>query len=195
MGIINIKDVPDSLLLVIKERFEKDKRVRDLRIQQNLYLRRGLLQKSLEVAEEIDALYADVIRIYLEDADSQQVQFDTETMDIPREDKDRMLELLMVLFMCCDIIESSIQDVNDVLHRTKKDLTINTFDDINQALTMAKEKLKYLSKNSDYMKDLTWGNQCDNMYELMQNKSKSIIRKRKANEADWGKNTERLMKK
>lgn len=195
MGIINIKDVPDSLLNIIKERFESDARVRNLRIQQNLYLRRGAFEQAMQVAEQIDALYADVIRIYLEEADKQQVSFDTETMDIPQADKDRMMELLMVLFMCCDIIESAVIDVNDVLHRSKKELTINTFDDIYQAMTMAKEKLKYLSKNSDYMKDNTWGDQCDNMYELMQNKSKSIIRKRKERAGDWGKNAEKLLKK
>ena len=137
---INIKDIPDSLLSLIKVRFDNDARVQNLRIRQNLCLRNGKLQAAMKIAEEIESLYAEVVRIYLEEADKKQVSFDTDTMNLPQEDKDRMLELLMVLFMCCDIIECSVIDVNDVLHRTKKDLKITTFDDINNSMKMAEEK-------------------------------------------------------
>lgn len=192
---INIKDIPDSLLSLIKERFDNDARVQNLRIRQNLCLRNGKLQAAMQIAEEIEALYAEVVRIYLEEADKKQVSFDTDTMNLPQEDKDRMLELLMVLFMCCDIIECSVIDVNDVLHRTKKDLKITTFDDINNSMKMAEEKLKYLSKNSEYMNDNAWSDHCNNMYKLMQNKAKSIIRKYKENNGTWGNNHKKYFDK
>ena len=192
---INIKDIPDSLLSLIKGRFDNDARVQNLRIRQNLCLRNGQLQAAMQIAEEIEALYAEVVRIYLEEADKKQVSFDTDTMNLPQADKDRMLELLMVLFMCCDIIECSVVDVNDVLHRTKKDLKITTFDDINNSMKMAEEKLKYLSKNSDYMNDNAWSDHCNNMYKLMQNKAKSIIRKYKENNGTWGNNHKKYFDK
>ena len=191
MGIINIKDLPDSLMELLKQRFEADPAVQNLRIQMNLLARKGHFEKAIELGEEINTLFAEAVRKYIHDAQIQQAKFDTELMDIPREDKDEMMQLLMVLFMACDIIESAVIDVNDVLHRTKPDLNIVTFNDIKQAMEMAREKLKYLQKNSNYMNDLTWGEQCDNMYLLMQNKAKSIIRKEKNNK-DWGKNTERF---
>lgn len=186
---ISMKNIPDSLLSIIRERFEREKNVRDLRILQQLSMRKGNLRRSMEISEEIEALFADVVRLYIEEAEKKQVIFDTETNDLPQEDKEKMLEQLLTLFMCCDIIESSIIGVNDVLHKTKKDLNISAFDDISQAMQMAQEKLKYLSKNGDYMSDSTWGNQCDNMYEMMQNKAKAIIRKRKEKGDEWGKNT------
>lgn len=192
---INIKDIPDSLLSLIKERFDNDARVQNLRIRQNLCLRNGQLQAAMQIAEEIEALYAEVVRIYLEEADKKQESFDTDTMNLPQADKDRMLELLMVLFMCCDIIECSVIDVNDVLHRTKKDLKITTFDDINNSMKMAEEKLKYLSKNSEYMNDNAWSDHCNNMYKLMQNKAKSIIRKYKENNDTWGNNHKKYFDK
>lgn len=192
---INIKDIPDSLLSLIKRRFDNDARVQNLRIRQDLCLRNGQLQAAMQIAEEIEVLYAEVVRIYLEEADKKQVSFDTDTMNLPQADKDRMLELLMVLFMCCDIIECSVVDVNDVLHRTKKDLKITTFDDINNSMKMAEEKLKYLSKNSEYMNDNTWSDHCNNMYKLMQNKAKSIIRKYKENNGTWGNNHKKYFDK
>lgn len=192
---INIKDIPDSLLSLIKGRFDNDTRVQNLRIRQNLCLRNGQLQAAMQIAEEIEVLYAEVVRIYLEEADKKQVSFDTDTMNLPQADKDRMLELLMVLFMCCDIIECSVVDVNDVLHRTKKDLKITTFDDINNSMKMAEEKLKYLSKNSEYMNDNAWSDHCNNMYKLMSNKAKSIIRKYKENNGTWGNNHKKYFDK
>ena len=192
---IDIKDIPDSLLSLIKVRFDNDARVQNLRIRQNLCLRNGKLQAAMQIAEEIETLYAEVVRIYLEEADKKQVSFDTDTMNLPQADKDRMLELLMVLFMCCDIIECSVVDVNDVLHRTKKDLKITTFDDINNSMKMAEEKLKYLSKNSEYMNDNAWSDHCNNMYKLMQNKAKSIIRKYKENNGTWGNNHKKYFDK
>ena len=116
---------------------------------------------------------------------------DTETADIPRKDKDEMMEKLMVLFMCCDIIESSTIDLNDVLHRTNPNTDITTFSDLQQTLNLAKEKLKYLQETGDYMKDLVWADTCDNMYDMMCSKAKSIIRKRKESK-NWGENMEKL---
>lgn len=97
----------------------------------------------------------------------------------------------MVLFMCCDIIESASNDMNDILKRTHKDVSITTFEDLRQTLSLAQEKLKYLQNTGDYMKDLVWAEKCDNMYELMKSKAASIIRKRRESK-NWGKNMKKL---
>lgn len=189
---IDLKDIPDTMLSLIRDRFETDEHVRKLRIQQDLHLRKGRYEQSFAIAEQIESLFADVVRMYIESADRQQIQFDTETMAMSRDDKDRMLQLLLVVFISCDIIESSIIDLNDTLHRTNKDIDITTFNDLSAALKMAKEKLKYLSKNSNYMDDLAWADGCDNMYHLMQNKAKAIIRKERTQKATWGENMKKL---
>ena len=43
---------------------------------------------------------------------------------------------------------------------------------------LAKAKLEYLKKNGDYMQDVVWADKCDNMYELITNKAKSMVRKK-----------------
>jgi hypothetical protein len=95
--------------------------------------------------------------------------------------------------MCCDIIESATIDMNDILRRTEKDASITTFEDLRQILSLAKEKLKYLQETGDYMKDLVWADNCDNMYDMMKSKAASIIRKRHESKS-WGKNTEKFYK-
>ena len=105
---------------------------------------------------------------------------------MPIEDRESILALGIVMFMACDIIESAIIDTNDMLHKHDKELSFEMFNDIQQLSKMAKEKLKFLQNNSGYMKDLVWADKCDNMYQMMLSKAKSIMRKRKSK--DWGKN-------
>ena len=178
----------------IQVRFEADKNVRLLRTAQQNAQRTGDFQKALRIAQDIDNLWTICLDNYMAQAEREVSKVSIDSNDLPREDKDEMMEKLMVLFMCCDIIESATLDVNDILHRTRPDTDITSFDDLRQALGMAKDKLKYLQETGDYMKDLVWAEKCDNMYELMQSKAKSIIRKRKESK-NWGENMKRIEKK
>jgi hypothetical protein len=67
------------------------------------------------------------------------------------------------------------------------------FNDIKQVMEMSEQKLQYLQDNSDYLKDLVWSDKCDNMYDMMLSKAGAIMRKRK-NDPNWGKNTEKFNK-
>lgn len=92
------------------------------------------------------------------------------------------------------MIESAVIDMDDILHKYDKNLHMEMFNDIRQVMNMSKEKLKYLQENSGYMKDLVWGEKCDNMYEMIQNKASAIMRKRKT-DPNYGKNTEKFNNK
>jgi hypothetical protein len=174
-------------------RFESDKNVRLLRTAQQNAQRTGDFKKALKVAQDIDNLWTICLDDYMAEAERQVSNFSIDSKDLPIDDRGEMMEKIMVLFMCCDIIESSTIDLNDILHRTHPDVNITTFEDLRQTLSLAQEKLKYLKDTGDYMQDLVWADNCDNMYELMQSKAKSIIRKRKESK-NWGKNTEKLYK-
>ena len=177
----------------IRLRFEATPEVRTLRTQQQYAQRAGNYGLALDVAQKIDGLFVIVLDTYIKQAETEVMTLDTETADIPKKDKDEMMEKIMVLFMCCDIIDSAILDLNDILHRTKPDIDITTFSDIKQTSDMARKKLEYLQKNGDYMEDLIWAEKSDNMYAMMQSKAKSIIRKRH-DDKDWGKNKKKLEK-
>ena len=103
------------------------------------------------------------------------------------------MKLLLVCFMCSDIIKSSIQDMDTILHRYDKTMHMEMFNDIRQVMEMSEQKLSYLQHNSGYLKDLIWGERCDDMYDMILSKAGSIMRKRK-NDPNWGKNTEKFYK-
>lgn len=180
-----------ELLTKIRERFDADPRIVRLRTEKERSQRSGNFVYALEIGKKIETIYEITLENYARDMRSEAVSMDREIKDIPSEDKDAMTECLLTLFMACDIIESAVLDLNDVLHKSKSDLDITSFDDIKELSKIAKGKLTYLQKNSEYMNDLVWGERCDDMYAMMRNKAKSVIRKRKKS-SNWGENVKRL---
>ena len=190
---MNVNDIPASLYKEIQLRFEANNDVRLLRTAQQNAQVTGDYMKAMRIAQNIENLWTICLDNYIKSAEREVGVIDTETSDIPAKDKDEMMEKIMVLFMCCDIIESSLVDLNDVLHRTNPNTDITTFTDLKQTLVLAREKLKYLQETGDYMKDLVWAEKCDNMYELMSSKARSIMRKRRES-SNWGDNAKVLEK-
>lgn len=184
---LSVKDIPEPMMAQIRLTFDSDPQVVNLRIQQDLMKRQGNFRGALEIAKQIEYLYSKVVQAYLELTEQEAERFDLNTCGIPPSDIEKINELAVTLFMACDIIESCILDTNDIIHRTDKDMSFEMFNDIKQLSDMVKAKLKFLQANSEYAKDMFWADKCDNMYELMKNKARSIIRKRK-NDPNWGKN-------
>ncbi len=188
----SVADIPQELYDKIIVRFESDKNVRLLRTAQQEAQRKGDFLKALNIAKNIESLWTICLDNYMAQAEREVSKMSIDSKDLPQDDKQEMMEKLMVLFLCSDIVESAIIDMNDILHRTKPDTDITAFSDLQQALDIAKQKLKYLQQAGDYMEDLIWAEKCDNMYELMQSKARSIIRKRKESK-DWGKNARKFI--
>jgi hypothetical protein len=190
---MNVNEIPKDLLDKIRFSFDTNKDVMLLRTAQQEAQMVGNYQKALHIAKQIDNLWTICLDNYMRKMEAQGKQISLKASDLPEKDKDELFNRVMVLFMCCDIIESATIDMNDILRKTEKDASITTFEDLRQTLSLAKEKLKYLQNTGDYMKDLVWADNCDNMYDMMKSKAASIIRKRRESR-DWGKNTEKFYK-
>ena len=189
----NVKDIPQELMSKIRESFESEPKVRELRVQQQMMMRTGKYDAALALAKQIDVLFNRVVFEYLESARNEVEKVDIATIEMPIKDKEELMKRLLVCFMCADIIESSVIDMDDILHRYDKNTYMEMFDDIRQVMSMAKEKLRYMQENSGYMKDLVWGERCDDMYAMMVSKAGSIMRKMKS-DPNYGKNGEKFNK-
>jgi hypothetical protein len=188
---MNIKDLPEGLLSMLRERFEADPKVRELRVQQQMFANSGRFREALSLSQDIEVLYNKCVYAYMQESESEARRVDIADMDIPLSDKEGLMKLLLVCFMCADMIETSVRDMDDILHRHDSGLHVEMFDDIRNLMRMSKEKLRYLQENSGYMRDLVWGDTCDDMYRMVSNKAGAIMRKRK-HDPDYGKNSERL---
>ena len=190
---MNVSDIPSDLMRKIREQFEAEPKVREMRVQQQMYMRTGKYKTALALAQDLEALFNKVVYEYLEENKQQVEQVDIATLKIPTKDKEGLMKLLLVCFMCADIIKSSVLDMDSILHRYDKTMYMELFNDIKQVMEMSEQKLQYLQDNSGYLKDLVWSEKCDDMYKMLQNKAGAIMRKRKE-DPNWGKNTEKFNK-
>lgn len=131
----------------------------------------------MELGKTIENLYEKVIDNYIEETIKESDSFSLEEAGIPVNDIKKVNEYALTMFMACDIIQSCIIDINDLLHKTDKDLYYEQFDDIKQISEIVKSKLDFLQKNSTYMNNVFWGDKCDDMYSMILNKARAIIRK------------------
>ncbi len=173
---INIKDVPQELLQQMREQVEADPRVRQMRIQQNMFQRQGNVMEALKIGKMIERLHTLAIQAYLEDAEKAYTDIDLSVKDLPEADRGELAEIVLTLFLAADIIDTATMDFNDILHKTDKDLDLTQFEDILKLSSAAKAKLAYLSSRSTYLKDIDWGEKSDNMYEMLRNKARKLMR-------------------
>jgi hypothetical protein len=188
-----VSDISQELMSKIRESFESEPKVRELRVQQQMLMRTGKYDGALVLAKQIDALFNRVVFEYLDKTENEVQKVEIATLDMPIKDKEELMKRLLVCFMCSDIIESSVIDMDDILHRYDRNTYMEMFDDIRQVMSMAKAKLRYMQSHSGYMKDLVWGEKCDNMYAMMLSKAGAIMRKMRE-DPNYGKNGEKFSK-
>ena len=189
-----ISELPKELLDKIKAAFDAEPRIQQLRVQQQMLMRTGKYADALALAQQVDLLFNRVVYEYLENAGNEVEKVDIATMNMSLSDKEDLMRHLLVCFMCADIIKSSIQDMDTILHRYDKTMYMEMFNDMRQLMDMAEQKLSYLQQNSGYLKDLVWGERCDDMYDMILSKAGAIMRKMK-DDPNWGKNTEKFNEK
>lgn len=191
--IMNVNDLPQELLSRIREQFYATPKIKQMEVTRQMYMRNGNFKSALAIAQDMEALYNRCVYEYIEENKEQVEQVDIAVAEIPTEDKENIMKHLLACFMCADIIKSSIQDMDSILHKYDKNMYMELFNDIKQVMEMSEQKLQYLQHNSGYLKDLVWGERCDDMYDMILSKAGSIMRKRK-NDPNWGKNTEKFYK-
>lgn len=184
--IIQMKDVPQELLQAIRQQFEADPRVRNLRVQQNLAQRKCNLQLALSIGKNIEKLYSLAVQAYIEETEKEYSEIDLKAADLPQNVAEELMEIVITLFLAADIIDTAAMDFNDILHRVDKNLDMTHFDDLSKLAKEAKGKLEYFSKHSNYMKDIAFGEKSDNMYKLLRNKARALRNKHKGKDDGKG---------
>lgn len=175
---IDIKDVPQELLQQIRQQFEADPRIRNLRIKQNMAQRNHNYIEALNTGKQIEFLYDEVVSAYLQETEKEYETIDLKASDLPKDDRKTLVELVLTMFLAADIIDTAAMDFNDVMHRTMPDYDMEQFDDLLKLAKAAKSKIEWFAQHSDYMKDVAFGDKSDNMYGLLRNKARSLMNKK-----------------
>lgn len=143
------------------------------------FRKQGKFVQSLKAAQQLNALKESLFQEWIRTLNREAERVDLNKLDIPDEIKEMMNSLYVTVFMACDIIESSVLDMNDTLKKVDNSLCVDMFDGMLKLSKDAKDKLARFQRNTGYLNDTFWGDRCDEMYRMMQNKAKKLIRHNK----------------
>ena len=174
---IDISQIPEDVKNVLREEFDKDPKICQMRIQAQMAQQRGDYARALSLNKEIDRLYGEVLYNYLTNINNTDVKDKLSDLGLPNEAIKEVMIYVLTAFMSMDILSSCILDANDVIHRTNKDWSLEMFDEIKKLCTLVRAKMQNLFTNTRYLDDDTWGDIVDDMYKMAHNKSQSIFNK------------------
>lgn len=154
----------------------QNQKVNELYMIQAELKRKGKFVEALELNVKISEIKNMAFQLWLSEQYELKRHIDLTNANIPKETKELVNVLYITAFMACDIIESCVMDMNDELRKHDKTLSVEAFDELMKLSAQVKDKTSLLGKKTDYLNHADWGDQCDNMYEMMRNKARKIIR-------------------
>ena len=82
-----VSDIPQELMSKIRQSFEAEPKIRELRVQQQMLMRTGKYQDALDVAKYIETLYNDCVYNYVEESECQVEKIDVASIKMPLSEK------------------------------------------------------------------------------------------------------------
>lgn len=175
----------------LKAAFEADPKIKMLRQKQAEYIQSRNYRLAVKLSNDLKGLWEKVIDNYLKSFDKVvSTQVKLSECGLSQDDMNKLAEIVLAMFMCCDIIETCNIEANDIIHKKDKSLHFEMFDDVRDLCKAVKTKLGFLQHETSYMKDLLWANSSDKMYEMLIHKTRAIIKKRGTDQ--WSKNWEEI---
>lgn len=173
---LSFNDVPDSIKSVMRERFESDPRVRLERTKAQASMSRGNFAEALLINKKMEDLFCQVVLSYMEEAERNVEQVDLRLSKLPPKDVHYVLANIMTVYIVADIMDLAIFNANECLLKNDKELSLDVFDELKQTAKLAQDKMAYLCKTTNYIEYGGWDSIVDNLYKMMFNKAKSIMR-------------------
>ena len=134
----------------------------------------GKWAQSIVARDRLHKLKEELFQKWVLKLSHEAEKIDLNKSDISNDTKERMNILYVTAFMACDIVESCVLDMNDALKKADASLSIEIFDSMRRLYSDAKRKLRTFS-NTGYLDNIFWGDRCDEMYLIMQNKARKLI--------------------
>ncbi len=163
-----------GLMAKFLERLQEDKDYKKLLEKKAIYSRQGKYASLLMVTQEMEKKKALAYELYVRDMEQTGYEMDIKSTGLPQEALDRMHVLYVTVFIACDIIESAVLDMNDLVKEYDSTLSVENFHDLLKLSRKVSEKVDMFEKDSGYQATAVWRERVDDMYRMMQNKAKRI---------------------
>lgn len=173
---LNFNDVPEKIKSVMRERFESDPYVRLERVKAQSLCNKGNFAEALLINKKMEELFCQVVLKYMQEAERNVKPINLKLANLPAEDIRYILTNIMTVYVVADIMDMAIYNANERLKKNDKELSLDLFNELNQTAKLAQDNMAYLCNTTNYIEHGGWDNVVDNLYKMMFNKAKSIMR-------------------
>lgn len=190
---ITWEDIPGNEQIALRKAFDENQKIVNLRSKANLYHKTGHYSEALMINQQIDKFWNQIksnhVKSYQENL-KETVKLSE--IGLSEEQTQKVVENILIVFMCCDIIETANLNANEVLKNFNSSYSMDNFNDLAELIRKVKLELEFLKRETSYMEDFVWGDNCDKQYEMIRNKARSIMRK-KNNLNHWGESLKKYL--
>jgi hypothetical protein len=172
---MEISDLTKEKIESLKKTFYQNPKVKELQIKADRLSAIGDYAGALKLRKVIMDLFERCEQNYVNVFNKADEEIKLIETNIPPKDMREITKRILSLFMCCDIIETLIMDINDILHRYDKNFSFNQFEELETLAKSSKDKLEFLSKSTEYMDTMKWADVNDDMCQMMVNKANGLL--------------------
>lgn len=172
---MEISDLTKEKIESLKKTFYQNPKVKELQIKADNLSAIGDYAGALKLRKVIRDLFDRCEQNYVNVFNKAEEEIKLIETNIPPKDMREITKRILSLFMCCDIIETLIMDINDILHRYDKNFSFNQFEELETLAKSSKDKLEFLSKSTEYMDTMKWADVNDDMCQMMVNKANGLL--------------------
>lgn len=173
---LTIKDIPNDASQALERAFYANPKIIALRSKYNNLYQSHYYVEAAKIQKEINELLLQCKQNYVDDYNKSKQTLSLNSAGLSKDELEKVTTLIMTLFVCCDVIESCQMDIESTLHKVDPSMQFESFMGIRDIAKEVKKKIEFLYTDTTYINSI-WCSVCDNMYQMIQNKAKSIIRK------------------
>ena len=176
----DINNASAEQLVKFHEQFYRGKEIKRLLEKKELHSRQRNYASLMLVNQEIEQKRVLAYVKYVKDMEASGYEVDVKSLGLPQEELEKLYIYYISVFIACDLIESAVMDMNNVVKRHHAKLSVEKFNDLLVLLRNVKKKLSMFHKDTEHADVNVWIERCDDMYQMIQSKAKKIYLKNKS---------------
>lgn len=157
-------------------KFISDSKVRELQNKAFNLQSAGMLVQALRQRQMIDEVELRTIETLRQEESNKAHQISLLHAGLTKTEQNKVTELIITAYMLIDMIESCDMDINSILKKHDKEMSFDGFDEIKKLGKQAQQSIDWICKNTKLYKNIEWGDYCDNLLKMTQNKASKLIK-------------------
>lgn len=169
---VELRELPLHVQEDVRKAINTNPQVIALKQKQVELYKRGKFVEALDIAKTIEKITQNVV----DGICTQRTSLGEIFKEMSQEDIERANVACNTIIMLSDIIETQSMELNQVLHKYRPDMDVDMYDRFAMLGKEAKEQMAFMSKFTNNLYQVKFGDVADNLCEMITNKVRKLLR-------------------